>query len=501
MKAAVYLRVSTTGQTGSDHVSLTVQEQVCRDFILRQEGEVLAVLRDEGRSGLDTDRPAYQQLFLLAKAKQIDAVVVYRYDRLGRDAAELLSAGKLLASLGCTLLSATEPNENRLVSGILALLAEDESSRIRARTVPAMIFRLKEGKWVGQSPTGYDIVPCATGGRTLQPNGDAPLVCKLFELYATGEYSLRRLSGEARVMGLAKGTDFTHLQRLLSNPAYTGKTVWGRKQHRHADAVDSRKTVVRPPEQWHVFPGLHPAIVDTETFKAVQQILVKNRERMGPPGDSRQLLIGLLWCGHCQRRMAARPMRTGAQGQKWYAYYCKGRTDIHDCPQARVSTRKVDAQAMDYLRDHFTVTAEVLERARELVGEQQDAYLTGVAGRKRQLERAHTRLTNERLELARQLAQGRIKGDIYTAADMGYTAQVTSIARELGSLAGVAVPDVAAALAGLASVTWDDLDREGWRGLLHSVADRVVLTDQGLAVELSDDGQAFARALARRAIA
>jgi len=59
VRAAVYLRVSSSSQAGADHVSLAVQEEACRRYVAGQGGEVVAVLCDEGRSGLAGRRRSY----------------------------------------------------------------------------------------------------------------------------------------------------------------------------------------------------------------------------------------------------------------------------------------------------------------------------------------------------------------------------------------------------------------------------------------------------------
>ncbi len=381
MRAAIYLRVSTVAQTGPDHVSLGVQEQACRDFVARQGGEVVTVLRDEGRSGLDIERPAYLQLFELAADGAIDLVVAYRLDRIGRDAAELLTATKRLRALKVQIASATEPTESNLVAGILALMAEDESARIRTRTVPAIQRRLREGKWVTHAPTGYDLVGHAEGGKTLVPNDDAWKVRRLFELYAEGKVSLRGLSRESMLLELnhQRGFDRTALSRLLRNPAYMGRSVWGR-----TEKISPRQHARRRPGDWYEYPGLHEAIVNEELFERVQKQLGVNRERQGPPQPTRQLLIGRLRCGLCGAPMYASQRKTSRYPDRvYYSYKCSAKHDGRDCSQPTVATWMVDELVKERIASTFVLsTPDISARAEELVSADRDTHLDGLAQRK-----------------------------------------------------------------------------------------------------------------------
>lgn len=496
MKAAIYLRVSTSGQAGADHVSLAVQESTCRDFINRQGGAVSVVLRDEGRSGLDSDRPAYQQLFELARQKTIDAVVVFRLDRLGRDAAEFLTASRRLRSFGCQVHSATEPTENNLVAGIIALLAEDESMRIRARTMPAMVARMQSGRWVGRAPRGYRIVPHPEGGATLEPTDEAWKVRRLFELYAGGSHSLASLQRETVLLELTDrelGMTRSHIFELLTNPAYIGRVVWGRKAK---ERIDGKKTSHRRQRNaWHEYDGAHPAIVSDELFDQVQAQLAKNKRTQGPPPRNRQLLVSRIYC-RCGSRMAAKPSQYGKKGQIYYCYFCLRKSEDRTvCSQPQVSCRIIDAAVKERVMATFRIGPNEREAAREIIASSREDHLTGLAQRKRQLQQAQRRLENERQSLARHLVQGVVRPDVYQNADAGYASQLDAIAAELQDLVGVEIPDVSGVLDLVYQIDWRDLDQEEWREALDALVERVDLDDRTPSIVWRDGTEALRRIL------
>ena len=96
-KALIYLRVSRREQ--EDGASLEVQLEACRRYCEAHGLEAVAELKDIG-SGLNVDRPEYQRALKLAKDKAFDKLVVFRYDRSGRDDAEYAGMLKDFAKLG-----------------------------------------------------------------------------------------------------------------------------------------------------------------------------------------------------------------------------------------------------------------------------------------------------------------------------------------------------------------------------------------------------------------
>lgn len=88
-KAVGYIRVSTQEQA-SEGVSLENQEAKIRAYAELKDLELVEIIRDEGKSGKDIKREGVQKLISLSKRKEIDAVVVYKLDRLSRKTRDLL---------------------------------------------------------------------------------------------------------------------------------------------------------------------------------------------------------------------------------------------------------------------------------------------------------------------------------------------------------------------------------------------------------------------------
>lgn len=149
---AVYLRVSTAGQ------DLAAQEPDLRAWLkANRKGRRVSWYRDKF-TGTTLRRPGMADLEADVQAGKIGAVVVWRLDRVGRTAVELLSWLKSLEVAGVEFVSVrdaidTSTAAGKLLRTILAGFAEYEreviSERIRAGIRKA---RAQGKKWGGRKP-------------------------------------------------------------------------------------------------------------------------------------------------------------------------------------------------------------------------------------------------------------------------------------------------------------------------------------------------------------
>lgn len=102
-RAAIYARVSTVaGQ------SPQMQLDALREYAARRDLEVVAELVDHGVSGTRDHRPALDRLMAAARQRQVDVVLVYRFDRFARSVRHLVTALDEFKALGVDFVSYTE---------------------------------------------------------------------------------------------------------------------------------------------------------------------------------------------------------------------------------------------------------------------------------------------------------------------------------------------------------------------------------------------------------
>ena len=155
MKVAIYLRVSTRDQTTLN------QELELKDYCQRNNYEIYKIYKDEGISGIKTSRPQLDLMLQDIRSKLFDAVVVWKFDRLGRSTSHLLQVLEEMKNKGVRLIATSQSIDTETPMGkffftILSGFAEMEREMIRERIFLGLERRKKEGKIMGRPQGATD---------------------------------------------------------------------------------------------------------------------------------------------------------------------------------------------------------------------------------------------------------------------------------------------------------------------------------------------------------
>lgn len=150
MRAAIYARVSTLDQ----HPESQLLD--LRRYVTARGWESSEYV-DHGVSGTRESRPALDQMLRDARRRRLDAVVVWRLDRLGRSLRHLLVTLEELDRLGVTFISLGEGIDlgtpaGRLQMAILAAISQFERERIVERVKSGLARARAQGKRLGRKP-------------------------------------------------------------------------------------------------------------------------------------------------------------------------------------------------------------------------------------------------------------------------------------------------------------------------------------------------------------
>ena len=160
---AIYTRKSKFTGKGE-----SIENQIikCKQFINFKfdniKEEDIKIFVDEGFSGKNENRPEYQSMLQEVKNKNINKIIIYQLNRLGRNARDIHNTMQMCEDLNCIIYSATEGFDSgssfgRAIIGILASLAQLEREQIAERVKDNMYTLAKMGRWLGgQAPLGYD---------------------------------------------------------------------------------------------------------------------------------------------------------------------------------------------------------------------------------------------------------------------------------------------------------------------------------------------------------
>ena len=148
MKAALYARVSTLDQNPDNQLA------ELRQYVQQRKWSEPLVYVDRA-SGSKDSRPALNDLMKAARRRQLDVVVVWRLDRLGRSLSHLLNVLQELSALGVAFVSLNEGIDattpaGRLQLHLLGAFAEFERARIQERVRAGLARARRQGKRLGR---------------------------------------------------------------------------------------------------------------------------------------------------------------------------------------------------------------------------------------------------------------------------------------------------------------------------------------------------------------
>ena len=189
VRCAIYTRKSTAEGLEQAFNSLDAQREACTAYVLSQKHEGWTALPqrydDGGFSGGAMDRPALQRLLEDVRAGRVDAVLVYKVDRLTRALADFARIVAIFEAAQVAFVSVTQAFDTRSPMGTLSLnvllsFSQFERELAAERIRDKIAASKARGLWMGgMVPIGY-----RAEARTLTAVPDeAALVRRIFERY------------------------------------------------------------------------------------------------------------------------------------------------------------------------------------------------------------------------------------------------------------------------------------------------------------------------------
>ena len=367
-RCVIYTRKSSEEGLEQEFNSLEAQREACEAYIRSQahEGWRLVSERfdDGGFSGGTLERPALQRLLEKIREKRVDVIVIYKIDRLTRSLMDFAKLAELFESEGVSFVSVTQQfntttSMGRLMLNVLLSFAQFEREITGERIRDKIAASKKKGMWMGGNiPIGYDVKD-----RALVVNdAEADTVRTIFRLYLE-QGNVRKVWVEAGRLGL----------KTKVRPKSEGRIVGGNRFFPgHIYSVLKCPIYVgRIHHKGETYPGNHAAIINSETWDAVQARLAGNRvDRCSYPNAKYPSpLVGLIFDSKGTRFTPTH----ASKGGKRYRYYVDQALTKGIAP-ATADIPRIPAMEIEHIvRKGF---AEFLGNSKNLL----DALGTGLSG-------------------------------------------------------------------------------------------------------------------------
>ncbi len=340
---AIYIRLSREDGDKEESDSVGNQRKLLTEYVSRHDNFILYdIYIDDGFTGTNFNRPAFQKMIADIEDKKVNCVVVKDLSRFGRD---YIDTGRYLErifpELGVRFISVSD-NIDSIKQAYDMLLpiknifneqyARDISNKIQA-TVKS---KQKAGEFIGAF-TSYGYKKSSVNKNKLVIDEYASEVVKrIFAMYAQGigkqsiakqlnaegilcpsEY--KKLNGENyKNCNRLKTTSYwtySTINTMLHNEMYIGNMIQGKKHQRmrgKQHKVDK--------ENWVRVENTHEPIIDRDTWDKVQKLLSKKHRDIDLE-TNKNIFAGFIKCGDCGRSMMKNFWRR-ADGSKSYSFYC-----------------------------------------------------------------------------------------------------------------------------------------------------------------------------------
>ena len=318
-RTAVYCRLSHDDGDG-ESMSIGNQREMLVRYCKDNGLPVVDIYIDDGFSGTNFERPAFQRMIQDVEDGKIDVVLVKDQSRLGREHLktgyyiEIFFAEHNVRFIAVNDNVDTDKGDNDFMgfrNMINELYAKDISKKIRSSRKN---LALKGAYTSPYAPYGYRKNP-NNKHKLIPDENTAPVVKRMFQMALDGmnPYQIANVLEKEEVLtprmyinktcgGFENFVDKENpyawfpitVANILRNRLYVGDSVG---QKGSTKSFKSKKRILVPEEDWIIVKNTHEALVDRETFEIVSK-MVKIKKRPTSKGE-RQIFHGLVKCADC----------------------------------------------------------------------------------------------------------------------------------------------------------------------------------------------------------
>lgn len=389
-RTAAYVRLSMEDSGKIDGYSLQNQKDLLMSFINdHNDLHLYKMYVDNGYTGTQFDRPAFDEMMQDMKSGLINCIVVKDLSRLGRN---YLEAGNYLEQIfpffKVRFISITDGydsispdfTDEALIIPLKNIINEGYAKDISVKVSSSIATRKRQGKFMGKVPLyGYLKDPDDKNHLVIDPEASL-VVQRVFQMKLDGT-SLGLIAKKMNedgvpcpskyfvLKGILKETKYLNsfwdrntAKRMLTNRMYLGCIVYGKSVRSFAKGIKSHEV---PADEWKIVEGTHEPLISEDVFERVQELLEESsREAKNhasyAEGNVTNLFRGLIRCADCGGAMRMgkfRKQKAGSPDEFEYfgVYECSKHKLVFDysCPQKSIKKDVLDKAVEEAIRYHI----------------------------------------------------------------------------------------------------------------------------------------------------
>ena len=401
MKAVLFARVSSREQEETGY-SLPAQEKLLRSYAEKNNFTVAKTFSISESASGRRQRAVFSEMLKYLQKRNLKIIVCEKVDRLTRNFKDAVLIDEWLEEdaerqvhlvKDSLVLHQNSRSQEKFNWGIRIIFAKNYIDNLSEEVKKGQVEKIAQGWLPTKPPPGYKTVGEAGHKVHVVDEEKASLIRKLFELYASGEYSLTEVTKKVLEMGLTNSVGGnivrSNTHRILTNPFYKGKIFWNGK----------------------LYPGSHEPLVSDELFDRVQQLLVS---KTTPKYRKHMFLFkSLIRCGECGGLITW-------EVQKRHVYgHCNGYRACSD--KTWVKEPKVEEQLVEGFQNLQLRSPRLVEWIRKALKESHKDEIAHHSSSLKQLQEQLERVQNRLDKLYDDKLDERIPKEFYERKFEQYT--------------------------------------------------------------------------------
>ena len=328
MITALYCRLSLEDGKDNESMSISNQKLLLKDYAEKNGMFNCEFYVDDGFTGRNFNRPAFQRMISDIEAGKIGCVITKDLSRLGRNYIESGSYMEVFFPKHNVRYIAITDNYDSLnkqemdIAPFKNILNDMYSRDISKKVLAGRMTRSRQGKFCGgQPPLGLMRDPDDNGHLIIDPE-TAPVIRRIFDLALDGFGNMKicKVLMEERIpiTRMQTGTDCdvnyyawsgSRISSILRNPFYKGAHVVCKT---HQKGIRSNTYNIIPREQREVIEDCHEAIIPKAEWEKVQQLIDRRPPIMkGNNCPYYNIFHGIVYCATCGKSMQVRYEKVG----------------------------------------------------------------------------------------------------------------------------------------------------------------------------------------------